>query len=89
MSVADCPVYGLTENRNSFDICVFSYQILYNADMIMIRGYVQGRNLSLFALIRRAVQFFYKIFNQLKMTMLNSCEKGTVSLLISDWRVQT
>ena len=50
--------------------------------MIMIRSDVQGGNLSLFDLIWRVVQLFYKILDQIEMTMFDCRQETRVPLLI-------
>lgn len=50
--------------------------------MIMIGSDVQGGNLPLFDLIRRVVQLFYKILDQIEVSMLDCRQEARVPILI-------
>ena len=57
--------------------------------MTLVGSYMQGHYFPFFALMRRELDFFDEILDQLQVAMLNNCKVGIIALFVLDADINT
>lgn len=84
MATSDSPVNWLPIDRDLLNVASLFQEILEDADAVVVRCQMNGRDLSIFGGVGGNIKLLNEVPDQLQVSVLDSCEERCISFLVLD-----